>query len=134
MNDRDAFIRIIRSEDREQTTDETSADEVFQNTTLRPVLKLQNDLLLRVFSNYIVKSKADYSHFSIEKKLSFIEQSIQRDIKFRNVLKGIIIGSFSIDEFERYLISSSDLNKRMMRLLIERLQNQVQLFDIVKAG
>ena len=32
-----------------------STDEYFQNKVLRPVIKLQNELLLEVFKNYIKK-------------------------------------------------------------------------------
>ena len=34
-----------------------SSEERFQNTTLRPIIKLQQDLLILVFKNYINKHK-----------------------------------------------------------------------------
>ena len=37
--------------------DTMSRDERFQNTTIRPVIKLQHDLLLEVFKNYVSKHK-----------------------------------------------------------------------------
>jgi hypothetical protein len=64
-----------------------------------------------------------------EKKMNYIENAIQRDIKFRNSLKGIIIGMFTITEYKEYIQNSSNINKRMMNLLIERLKNQVQLLE-----
>jgi len=130
MSTRDQFIRSFRGEILGTVSAQSTADEFFQNQTLRPILKLQNDLLVDVLKNYITKSKTDFYKFSLEKKLQFIENSIQRDIKFRNSLKGIIIGLFTIDEYERYIQNSSDLNKRMMSMLIERLKNQVQLFEL----
>ncbi|WP_340198648.1 glyoxalase [Ascidiimonas sp. W6] len=107
-----------------------SKEERFQNSTLRPVLKMQNDLLIEAFKNYINKHKGGFYSFSLEKKLAFIQNAIQRDIKFRNSLKGMIIGVFTVEEYLEYIENSSALNKRMMKLVIERLQNQVQLFDI----
>lgn len=109
---------------------QSSADEFFQNQTLRPILKLQNDLFIDVIKNYINKSKTDFYNFTVEKKMQFIEHSIQRDIKFRNSLKGMVIALFTIDEYSRYIQNSSDLNKRMMSMLIERLKSQVQLFEL----
>jgi hypothetical protein len=85
-------------------------------------------LLLEVFKNYITKSKTDFFNFNTDKKLQFIENSIQRDIKFRNSLKGIVLGLFTANEYSNYIQNSSSLNKRMMSMLIERLKNQVQLF------
>jgi len=130
MSTRDQFIREFRGEMLGTINSQSSADEFFQNETLRPILKLQNDIFIEVFRNYIAKSKTDFYHFSMEKKLQFIENSIQRDIKFRNSLKGIVIGLFTVEEYSRYIQNSSDLNKRMMSLLIERLKNQVLLFEL----
>ena len=62
-----------------------------------------------------------------EKKMIYIENAIQRDIKFRNSLKGIIIGMFTISEYKDYIQNSSNINKRMMNLLIERLKSQIQI-------
>jgi len=130
MSTRDQFIREFRGEMLGTINSLSSADEFFQNETLRPILKLQNDIFIEVFRNYIAKSKTDFYHFSMEKKLQFIENSIQRDIKFRNSLKGIVIGLFTVEEYSRYIQNSSDLNKRMMSLLIERLKSQVILFEL----
>jgi len=38
-----------------------------------------------------------------EKKLGYIENVIQRDIKFRNSLKGMIIALFTVDEYKEYI-------------------------------
>lgn len=130
METRDQFLKEYRGEMLGIINSQSSAEEFFQNQTLRPILKLQNELFLDVFKNYITKSKTDFTNFSIEKKLLFIENSIQRDIKFRNALKGMVIGLFTMDEYSRYIQNSSSLNKRMMSMLIERLKNQVQLFEL----
>lgn len=106
-----------------------SGDEYFQNQTLRPIIKLQNELLLAAFRNYIQKHKGSFYDHGNEQKMRFIENAVQRDIKFRNSLKGMIIGQFTLDEYERYIENSSAHNKRMMNMVIERLKDQVQLLD-----
>jgi len=130
METRNQFLTDFRGEMLGTVNAQSTAEEFFQNQTLRPILKLQNDLLIEVFRNYIIKSKTDFFHFPVEKKMQFIENSIQRDIKFRNSLKGIVIGLFTVEEYTRYIQNSSSLNKRMMGMLIERLKNQVQLFEL----
>lgn len=130
MDNRDAFISEFRGETLGTVTSQSSSDEIFQNQVLRPILKLQNDLFIDVFRNYISKYKNDFYAYSVEKKLAYIENSIQKDIKFRNSLKGIVIGLFTIAEYNDYIKNSSSLNKRMMNMLIERLKNQVQLFEL----
>lgn len=106
-----------------------SKEESFQNRTLRPVAKLQNDLLIIVFRNYVRKHKSVFYELSIDERLHYIENSIQKDTKFRNSLKGIIIGQFTLDEYETYIENSSALNKRMMNLVIERLKSNIQLLE-----
>lgn len=130
MDTRNQFITEFRGDMLGTVNAQSSADELFQNQTLRPILKLQNDLFIEVFRNYIIKSKTDFFHFTVEKKLQFIENSIQRDIKFRNSLKGMVIALFTIEEYLAYIQNSSSLNKRMMALLIERLKSQVLLFEL----
>ncbi|MCB0457948.1 MAG: glyoxalase [Flavobacteriaceae bacterium] len=106
-----------------------SSDEIFQNQTLRPVTKLQNDLLLAVFKNYVAKHKNVFYDLSIEKRLDYIENAIHKDMKFRNSLKGIIIGQFTLEEYERYIQNSSALNKRMMDIVKDRLKSNIQLLE-----
>tara|TARA_R100001377_G_scaffold59030_1_gene35531 strand:+ start:86 stop:487 length:402 start_codon:yes stop_codon:yes gene_type:complete len=109
--------------------DAMSSDERFQNATLRPVIKLQNDLLIEVFRNYVNKHKGAFYDLSIEKQIDYIENAIQKDIKFRNSLKGIIIGLFTVHEYQNYITNSSALNKRMMTIVKERLISNIQLFE-----
>jgi hypothetical protein len=106
---------------------ESLSEEYFQNNTLRPILKLQNDLLIEVFKNYAVKQKNTFFELSPDKKEKYIENVIQKDIKFRNSLKGMIIALFSVEEYLDYIKNSSNLNKRMMTMLMERLKSQVQI-------
>ena len=113
-----------------------SSEEKFQNSTLRPIIKLQNDLLVMVFKNYITKRKNVFYELSLERQIDYIENAIHKDMKFRNSLKGIIIGQFTLDEYTIYTENSSALNKRMMSIVKERLISNIQLFkapNVLKA-
>ena len=128
MNDRHNDLLRIRPEiKKHQTFDNMSDEERFQNATMRPILKLQNSLLIAAFINYANKHKGVFYELSIEKRIHYIETAIYKDQKFRNLLKGMLIGQFTIDEYHVYIANSSKLNKRMMHLVIARLQDQVQL-------
>lgn len=111
-----------------QISNNMSSEERFQNISLRPIIKLQNDLLVCVFKNYITKHKNVFYDLDIEKRLKYIENVIYRDIKFRNALKGMIIGLFTTEEYEIYITNSSSLNKRMMNIVKQRIQSNVQMF------
>ena len=113
-----------------------SDEERFQNVTLRPILKLQHLLFIEAFRNYIVKHKSVFYDLSLEKRIDYIENAIHKDMKFRNSLKGMVIGQFTVEEYKIYTKNSSALNKRMMNMTKERLLSHIQLFekpDILKA-
>ena len=129
MKTKDEAILEIRGESIGTIFENSSSEEKFQNQTLRPILKFQNDLFIEVFRNYAIKQKNAFFSLTPEKKMIYIENAIQRDIKFRNSLKGIVIGMFTLNEYHDYILNSSNINKRMMNLLIERLKSQIQLFE-----
>ena len=127
MKTKDEAILEIRGESIGTIFENSSIEEKFQNQTLRPILKFQNDLFIEVFRNYASKQKNVFFSLTPEKKMIYIENAIQRDIKFRNSLKGVIIGMFTSSEYKEYIQNSSNINKRMMNLLIERLKSQIQI-------
>ena len=130
MPTRDFNLKSIRPEILSASIHENmSNDERFQNLVLRPVIKLQNDLLIEVFKNYIVKHKSVFYALSLEKRIDYIENAIQKDMKFRNSLKGMIIGQFTLEEYLLYIKNSSALNKRMMNIVKDNLLSNIQLFE-----
>ena len=130
MENRDRALLLLRPEiPSAKVNSSMTTDESFQNKTIRPIAKLQNDLLVEVFKNYVRKHKNVFYDLSIEKRLDYIENAIHKDMKFRNSLKGIIIGQFTIDEYQIYVQNSSALNKRMMNIVKERLLSNIQLFS-----
>ena len=130
MNDRENDLVKARPQLSQKLISENmSPDERFQNATLRPVIKLQSPLLVATFRNYIAKHKNVFHGLSAEKRLLYIENAIQKDMKFRNSIKGIIIGQFTLVEYNLYIENSSSLNKRMMNIVTERLKDHVLLFE-----
>ena len=130
MKNRDEYLVALRPEIPGMRIHENMSEgERFQNQTLRPIAKLQNDLLIEVFRNYIRKHKNVFHGLTAPKRIDYIENAVNRDQKFRNSLKGIIIGQFTLPEYETYIQNSSALNKRMMNLVRERLISNIQLLE-----
>ncbi len=130
MNPRDINLKELRPEiPSARITENMTPDERFQNETLRPIAKLQDQLLLAAFRNYIAKHKNKFYELSLDNRLLYIANSIQKDIKFRNSLKGMMIGQFTLEEYDRYILNSSALNKRMMNIVKERIQGNIQLLE-----
>ena len=55
---------------------QTSTEELFQNKTLRPILKLQNDLFVSVFIQYSKKQKSVFFNLSNSNKEIYIENAL----------------------------------------------------------
>jgi hypothetical protein len=107
----------------------STPEERFQSLTLRPVLKLQNELILGLFANYIKESKSPFHTFSKEKKVLFVENSLQKNTVLKNKLLGICIAMFSLEEFTVYSVQTSLYNKRIMALMVERIRSQIELIS-----
>jgi uncharacterized protein YjgD (DUF1641 family) len=97
--------------------------EKFQNEVLRPILKLQNDLLLEIFKTYVDKRKGTFYKLSDKEKIGYIDQSVRKDMKFKHYLEGIITGMFTLEEYARFMENEEELTKRLVNLLVQRLQS-----------
>lgn len=114
---------IIETKEFENST----VEERFQTQTLRPVLKLQNELLLGLFKNHIIESKNTFYSLNPEKKDLFIENSLQKNLALKNKLLGLTIGMFTIEELEVYSTQTNLYNKRIISLIVERIRSQIHL-------
>tara|TARA_B100001059_G_scaffold116208_1_gene116498 strand:+ start:479 stop:874 length:396 start_codon:yes stop_codon:yes gene_type:complete len=130
MNDRSNDLIKVRPILNLVKSSQISNEESFQNDTLRPIIKLQSPLLIETYKVYIDTHKNIFHDLSNEKKLDYIENSINKNQKFRNLLKGMITGLFTIEEYLDYKKNSSPLNKRMMNIIIKRLQDNLQIFKL----
>lgn len=101
-----------------------SAFEKFQNEVLRPILKLQNELLIEIFKTYCNKRKDTFYKLSEKDKSIYIDQSVRKDMKFKHYVEGIITGLFTLEEYKTFLENEEELTKRLINLLVQRLQSQ----------
>ncbi|WP_026994026.1 hypothetical protein [Flectobacillus major] len=126
MEDSRDFLLAIRP-NLPQVLPTESVLEQFQNTTLRPILKLQNDLLVAIFRQYIVVRKGQFYALSEKEQIQYIEQVVKKDMKFKHYLEGIISAYFTLDEYQIFLSHEEELTKRLINMLIQRLQSQLLL-------
>lgn len=130
MNTRDLNLKQARPEIASIIiSEDMSSDERFQNLVLRPIAKLQVPLFIEVFKNYAKKHKNVFYELSIEKRILYIENALQKDMKLRNALKGMMIGLFTTEEYLIYIKNSSALNKRMISIVKDQLIGNIQLLD-----
>ena len=98
----------------------TTEIESFQNTTIRPIIKMQHDLLILSLSNYLKKRKIIIEGLSENQIKDKINAIINKDISYRNICLGFIIGHFSSKEYIYYLNHSSEIHKRIIKIIQKR--------------
>ena len=128
MNTRNFSIKSIRLDPiSDAIKSEMSSEEYFQNSVLRPLIKFQNDLLIAAFLNFTNKYKNVFFELSTEKKINYIENALLKDSTFRNSLKDMIVGLFTVEEYNTYTLNASAHNKRIVGMMKERLISHIQL-------
>ena len=105
-----------------------TSEELFQNETLRPIIKMQHDLLVAYFKEYILSKKCKFNELGELKQLDFISAAFQKDIAFRSEIKGLIIGQLTVSEYNQYITSKTDYNKRILKMIQQRLVSVISLF------
>ena len=103
----------------------TSDVERFQNEVIRPIIKMQHNLLIAFFKSYVQQRKIDFISLTLEKKTKHIRSMLTKDINFKNILLGSIIGHFSMDEFSFYHQNTSEVNRRIVQITKQRLQDSI---------
>ena len=95
--------------------------ELFQNVTLRPILKLQHELFLAYFENYVNQRKIAFETKDLIQKEAIIEQLFKSDARFKAELKGLVVGHFTVEEFSTYQAIAHECNRRIWTMIKQRL-------------
>jgi len=101
--------------------DNMNPDECFQNETLRPILKIQHELIITLVKGYFKKKKNVFYNLTVDKREGYIKSNLLGDPKIIHELRGLVIGLFTSEEMERYLNNTSTINKRIQALLFQRI-------------
>ena len=100
-------------------------EELFQNMVLRPVIKMQHDvLILRVQSHFLSK-KVVFHLMDKKKRVKAIESAFQNDNPFKKEIQGMILGQLTIEEFRTYLKSERSMNKRIIQMVRNRMLDSI---------
>jgi hypothetical protein len=104
-------------------TENFSALEKFQNETLRPIIKLQHDLILTRFEHYLKQNKLNIIELNKTQKTDLMNKLFKSDTRLKNDFRGLIIGLFTLEEYKEYLIISSQINKRINNMIHQKIDN-----------
>lgn len=95
--------------------------EKFQNQVLRPILKYQHEL-------WVLELKQNQFFLKIKEKRcngaelrQAIQSGISRSPDLKNRYFGLVTGLMTSDEYSFYLANRTELNKRILSMVIDRI-------------
>ena len=100
--------------------DEMTGLEKFQNETLRPILKLQNELLLALLDNAPHFKRIKHAVSTAEDYKAEVIAFIRQQAALKNQVIGVVVGHFTMDEYRYYAHHANELNKRIVQMAGER--------------
>jgi hypothetical protein len=133
--DRDAALVALRPR-LDLDASEAQPMEAFQLRTLRPVLKLQNPLILRTVARYLVKYHTGFARMSRTDRRATLRNLLKQDRRLKRTLVGLVAGQFTEAEYDMYLAHQGEVRRRLTTLLLKRVQDQLDALplDAVRHG
>ncbi|UOQ65866.1 hypothetical protein [Hymenobacter volaticus] len=110
--------------------DATTGD--FLHHALRPILKLQNELLVAVVADFVRDHHVPLPTASAADQQRLLTELLTRNVKLRYTVVGLVSGLFTTAELDFYRQHRSELNRRLLELAVRRVQDQVEA--VVKAS
>jgi hypothetical protein len=111
------------------TDGELKEEELFQNMVLRPLIKMQHDLLIMRVKSHFSSKRVLFNVMDNKKRTEAIIQAFQSDHNLKKEIQGMITGQLSLVEFQQYLQMERSLNKRIIQMVRNRMIDS--LFELV---
>lgn len=103
-------------------------EELFQNMALRPVIKMQHDILILRVKSYFLSKRVVFNVMDKKKRTLAIEQAFLGDNAFKKEIQGMILGQLNVDEFQGYLKNERSMNKRIIQMVRNRMLDSLLEF------
>ena len=107
------------------TEGELKEEELFQNMVLRPVIKMQHDVLILRVKSYFTSKRVMFNVMDKQKRTLAIEQAFLGANAFKKEIQGMILGQLDTTEYQRYLQNERTMNKRIIQMVRNRMLDSV---------
>ena len=113
------------NEERPELPDEilegiSTTEEDFQNKVLRPIIKMQSDLLIAHLNNQLKVSKIQLDQLPDLKKEAALTGLFTMNQAFKREIIGMVIGKFTLEEYDVYLGFTKEINRRISQIVLNR--------------
>lgn len=108
------IIHTVRNSD-------VSPMEQFQNESLRPIIKMQHDVLMG-----LVRSQPNFEEILLRKGSAQqfhdrVRTFIVKQPSLKQLLIGMVLGMFTLEELAVYTKHATDFNKRISGMICQRI-------------
>ena len=110
------------------TEGDLKEEELFQNMVLRPIIKMQHDILILRVKSYFLSKRVVFNVMDKKKRTLAIEQAFLGDNAFKKEIQGMILGQLNVDEFQGYLKNERSMNKRIIQMVRNRMLDSLLEF------
>ena len=100
-------------------------EELFQNMVLRPVIKMQHDVLILRVKSYFSSKRVMFNVMDKKKRTLAIEKAFLGDNAFKKEIQGMVLGQLDTTEYQRYLKYERTMNKRIIQMVRNRMLDSV---------
>jgi hypothetical protein len=98
---------------------QTEAED-FQNRVLRPIIKMQSDLLIAHVNSKLESLSVHFSTLTNVEQTHYLTQLFMKDIAFKREVIGMILGYLTLDEYRTYASLTKELNRRIVQIILQR--------------
>lgn len=124
MTERDKLVMSIRASIPNINVECSSDLESFQNKTLRPILKFQNDLTLSILKSTKgfkqLKGKEHLENFHI-----LLKSFLDKNLKLKNQIVSSVIALFTEEELVFYFENNKAISKRIISMQFKRFADKL---------
>lgn len=132
--DRDAGLVALRPHVVADVDRAATPAEAFLHRTLRPVLKLQNDVLLALVAAHIGGLVKGFEGFAPDDRRERLTALLRTDSRLKRMLLGVVWGALTADELAFALAHEADVRRRVVALVAERVASQADAVAALVAG
>lgn len=118
-------LRKVRPELNLPIRENMTSEEEFQSQTLRPILKMQHEILIALCKDEFLKVNPNWESMSLEKQFLFAGNTLKSNQQLRNLTTGVVIGQMTDEELDLFLKSRREFSKRINQMLIQRVQDSL---------
>ena len=104
---------------------ELKEEELFQNMVLRPVIKMQHQILILRVKDYFLSKKVLFNSLDQINKENWIRNAFQKDAMLKKEIQGFILGQLNVKEFNEYLKNQKSINKRIAQMVQNRMLDSI---------